>query len=214
MRRVVVILTLITTILAAVIAGLEVEASTQADVANRDSQRLALEASALTVSHTVAERYQTELITSVLDATQEFLALSISSLDLIGKDDAAAASQVSVLASAAKARAARASELSDVYQDPRYAPATADTFPDLAAYLDDRNAEIAAIVTRQNAAADTYNSWDSKSSSYVAVLSVLAITFFLLGLAQVSKRMRPFLAGSAGLLMIAAVGWTVSIASG
>ena len=42
----------------------------------------------------------------------------------------------------------------------------------------------------------------------MAILSVLAITFFLLGLAQVAKRMRPFLASCAAVLLVVAVGWT------
>ncbi len=214
MRRVVVVLTLLTTILAAVVAGLEVEASTQADVANRNSQRLALEASALTVSHTVAERYQTDLIADVLAATQESLALGATALELSAAGNGASAAEVGILAEAATARAASASLLSDVYQDPRYAPTTEGGFPDLAGYLSDRNDVIAEIVSRQNAAADAYNDWDARSSAYVAVLSVLAITFFLLGLAQVSKRMRPFLAGSAALLMAIVVGWATSIAMG
>lgn len=36
-------------------------------------------------------------------------------------------------------------------------------------------------------AADDYHSWNSKADAYVAVLTVMAVAFFLLGLAQAVK---------------------------
>ncbi len=42
----------------------------------------------------------------------------------------------------------------------------------------------------------------------MAILSVLAITFFLLGLAQVAKRLRVFLAACAGGLLVLVIGWS------
>jgi hypothetical protein len=206
-RRLVVVLTLLTTIVAAVVAGLEVEASTQGDAANRESERLVLTAAALQVSDTVIEGYQSGLVTDVLSNTQQGLALEFAALQLAQEGKAADATQVGAMAKAARARADEARGLSDIYQDPAYAPASPDGFPDVKGYYDARSTVEQALVTQQNAASDAYNLWNSRSDTYVAILSVLAITFFLLGLAQVAKRMRPFLATCAGILLVVAMGW-------
>jgi hypothetical protein len=203
-RRLVVVLTLLTTIVAAVVAGLEVEASTQGDAANRESERLVLTAAALQVSDTVIEGYQSGLVTDVLSNTQQGLALEFAALQLAQEGKAADATQVGAMAKAARARADEARGLSDIYQD---APASPDGFPDVKGYYDARSTVERALVTQQNAASDAYNLWNSRSDTYVAILSVLAITFFLLGLAQVAKRMRPFLATCAGILLVVAMGW-------
>ena len=207
-RRAVVVLTLLTTIVAAVVAGLEVEASTQGDRANRESERLVLTAAALQVSDTVVENYQNRLVTDVLTNQQEGLALDYAALQLGGKGDDAGATQVGYLAEAARARAKQAMALSDVYSDPAYAPAKDGDFPDLQGYLTARSNVEAAVVAQENAASYSYNLWNSRSDTYVAILSVLAITFFLLGLAQVARRMRPFLASTAAALLLLTVAWS------
>jgi hypothetical protein len=201
-RRIVVILTLVTTIVAAIVAGLEVEASTRSDTANRESERLVLTVSAQQVSDTADEGYQSRLVTDVLAIT-----LDIAALDLVKAGDTAGATQIAKLAEASRARADRAKALSDIYADPTYAPTSPEGLPDVQAYYDVRAAGESALVAQQNAASDDYNLWGSRSDTYVAILSVLAITFFLLGLAQVAKRMRPFLAACGGTLLVLAIGW-------
>ena len=47
-----------------------------------------------------------------------------------------------------------------------------------------------------------------RRDAYVAILTVLAIAFFLLGIAQSSVRMRLFFAGSAVVIMTLAAVWT------
>ncbi|MEI6360814.1 MAG: hypothetical protein WCP95_01655 [Actinomycetes bacterium] len=207
-RRTVVVLTLLTTIVAAVVAGLEVEASTQGDAANRDSERLVLTAAARQVSDTVAEGYQTRLVTEVLANTQQSLALDYAALQQGSAGKTSEAEELGALAAAAHARADQAQALSDIYADPAFAPATPDGFPDVKGYLDARAAGEKDLVAQQNDASDAYNLWNSRSDTYVAILSVLAITFFLLGLAQVAKRMRPFLATCAGGLLVLVIGWS------
>jgi hypothetical protein len=50
-------------------------------------------------------------------------------------------------------------------------------------------------VARQNAAADDYNRWNRKGDAYTSVLAILAVAFFLFGLAQaLSPRLRLLLA--------------------
>jgi hypothetical protein len=206
-RRIVVILTLVTTIVAAIVAGLEVEASTRSDTANRESERLVLTVSAQQVSDTADEGYQSRLVTDVLTNTQQAITLDIAALDLVKAGDTAGATQIAKLAEASRARADRAKALSDIYADPTYAPTSPEGLPDVQAYYDVRAAGESALVAQQNAASDDYNLWGSRSDTYVAILSVLAITFFLLGLAQVAKRMRPFLAACGGTLLVLAIGW-------
>ena len=46
------------------------------------------------------------------------------------------------------------------------------------------------IVAQQNQAADLYNAWDRKADSYITALTVLAVAFFLFGLAQALKDTR------------------------
>jgi hypothetical protein len=80
--------------------------------------------------------------------------------------------------------------------------------PDSDAYLADLSKAANDFVVRQNAASDEYHKWDNKADSYIAVLSILAIAFFLLGLAQSTLRMRFFFAASALVVMILAAVWT------
>ena len=57
----------------------------------------------------------------------------------------------------------------------------------MSAYLSDLNAPSMALVQKQNDASSAYHRWNNKSDLYVAVLTVLAIAFFLLGVAQMSQ---------------------------
>ena len=80
--------------------------------------------------------------------------------------------------------------------------------PDFQAYLADQSKSPNDLVAKQNAASDAYHKWSGKADAYVAVLTVLAIAFFLLGIAQSSVRMRLFFAGSAVVIMALAAVWT------
>ena len=210
-RRLVVVLTLITTIVAAIVAGLSVDAGTHADTANRESEYLVLVATNQTNADIGAENYQTSLVTDVIGNTAEGLAHDYAALQLAAQGDAVGAEAVGALGNAARARADAARRLSDIYQDPDWAPATPDAFPNVQGYFTAKQDAEQAIVTRQNAASDTYNEWNAKGDTYIAILSVLAVTFFLLGLAQVSKKMRPFLAICAGVLMVVSMAWATAV---
>ncbi|MEZ5116621.1 MAG: hypothetical protein R2737_10170 [Candidatus Nanopelagicales bacterium] len=215
-RRTVIVLTLVNTILAAVVAGLEVDASTRADEANRTSQALAIQGTALLLANGEAAGYESSVVADVLRHQQESLVQGYSALEVTQEGDTAAARELQAQEQVSAARATRASELSEVFTDPRYAPpADAEVpLPDLEAWLSDLNDGPNALVVQQNAAADEYSEWDSRSSTYVAILSILAVAFFLLGLAQVRARMRVLLAATASALMAACALWTVLVAVG
>jgi hypothetical protein len=211
-RRVVVVLTLLTTIAAAVVAGLQVEADTQADAANRESELLVLNATSKQISDAYLENYETALVTRVLGDTQESLTLDFAALQQSMTGDDAGSSQLTAQAASKRARATQARALSDIYQDPLLAPASETSLPDVASYFRTRNDVTQEMVDRQNAASDAYNAWGSRSNTYVAILSVLAVTFFLLGMAQIGRRMRPFLATCAGALMVISIAWAAATA--
>ena len=86
-----------------------------------------------------------------------------------------------------QAQADQTKTLSVLLTDPAYAPASDQASPDMSAYLADLNATSLALVQKQNGASDAYHRWNNKSDSYVALLTVLAIAFFLLGVAQMSR---------------------------
>ena len=93
-------------------------------------------------------------------------------------------------------------------------PDQPDGMPKADTYVTDQ-AEIAnAIVVKQNAASDEYQKWNKKSDAYVAVLTLLAIVFFLLGVAQSTQRMRPFFAVSASVILLISVAWTFLVLLG
>jgi hypothetical protein len=135
--------------------------------------------------------------------------LTALELDDAGESEAAAAllSQSEV----AQARSEAGHALSVFYTDSRYAPSEPDGLPDSDTYLADLSKAANEFTLQQNAASDAYHKWDNKADSYIAVLSILAIAFFLLGLAQSAIRMRFFFGISALAVMSLAVAWTVFI---
>jgi hypothetical protein len=113
---------------------------------------------------------------------------------------------------AAQARADILTNFSVFFTDPRYAPKTTDGLPDGEAYLADLSAKANEILEKQNAAADDYHKWSSKADSYVGVLTVIAVAFFLLGLAQaLTGRMRLVFAIFGGVILLASSAWTILI---
>ncbi len=79
-------------------------------------------------------------------------------------------------------------------------------------YLADTYAAANDLVARQNAAADDYNRWNRKGDSYTSVLAILAVAFFLFGLAQALTPRLRLLFAIFGLVVVGAAGfWTVLI---
>jgi hypothetical protein len=109
-----------------------------------------------------------------------------------------------------QARAERARTLSVLMINPAYAPASGQDSPNTTAYLADEQAPAQALLHKQNNASDAYHRWNNKSDSYVTVLTVLALAFFLLGVAQM---VRPVLRLSFAYFAIGVMGiailWSV-----
>lgn len=207
-RTLVLVLTLINTIFAATLSGLQVNANIRANNANRDSQYFALLASNELVRLGQQSAYDLELFANTVKDTQQSLVMEFTALELEKNGDKESAARLRSQSEISKARSEKGVSLSLLYSDPRYAPTEPDGMPDFQAYLDDQSQGPNDLVAKQNAASDAYHKWNGKADAYVAILTVLAIAFFLLGIAQSSARLRLFFAGSAVVIMALAAVWT------
>lgn len=206
-RTLVLVLTLINTIFAATLSGLQVDANIRADSASRDSQYYALQASNELIRSGQQSAYDLELFANTVKDTQQSLVMEFTALELEKNGDKESAARLRSQSEISKARSEKGVSLSLLYSDPRYAPTEPDGMPDFQAYVDDQSQSPNDLVAKQNAASDAYHKWNSKADAYVAILTVLAIAFFLLGIAQSSARMRLFFAGSAVVIMALAAVW-------
>ena len=94
------------------------------------------------------------------------------------------------LAAVSQARAALGQKFSVFYTDSRYAPKEEGGLPNAEQYVLDLNKKMNEALAKQNEAADAYGKWNRKSDSYVTALTILAVAFFLFGLAQAVKNVR------------------------
>lgn len=202
-KSLVIILTVLTTVLAAVLAALQADASIRADIANRDSQYLAIQLSAELHRVGLEATYEFNVFGDYLTNLQESTILELTALEQEqdGKEEAAQTSRE--LAAVYQARAELGEKFSIFYTDPRYAPQSDDGLPNAEQYLLDTNEKMNGLLAQQNEAADAYREWNRKADSYVTALTILAVAFFLFGLAQAVKNVRARLAfTSFGLVVI------------
>jgi hypothetical protein len=211
-KLLIVVLTLITTVIAASVATLQADANIRANTANRDSQYYALLASGELHRSGLQSSYDMNTFVQVVTEKQTSLIMQFIVLqsELAADNLGVALSNINALA--AQARADKLTSFSIFYTDPRYAPKTADGTPDVEAYFTDSNAKANELVQKQNTASDDYHKWSSKADSYVGVLTVLAVAFFLLGLAQaLVGRMRLVFAIFGALILLVASAWAILI---
>jgi hypothetical protein len=211
-KAMIIILTMINTIMVAIIAGLQTDANIRANTANSDSQYYAVQASGELQRQGMQGNYDMNTYARVLDNTQRSLVMQFTALQQQQNGDEPGAAISTVQGLVAQAQADTATKFSIFYQDPRYAPQSPDAPPDLQAYLKDSNARAIELVASQNAASDAYKIWSGKSDSYVAVLTIMAIAFFLFGIAQsVNPRLRLLFAGFGIVVIVLGVGWALVI---
>jgi hypothetical protein len=214
-KAMIIILTMINTILVAIIAGLQTDANIRANDANRDSQYYAVLTSGELHRIGLQTNYDMNTFARILDNGQRSLVMGLTSLEQLQKGDEAGAALSSLQEKVAQAQSDAATKFSIFYQNPRYAPKSSEEQPDLQKYLDDSNVKALELLASQNAAADAYKIWSGKSDSYVAVLTILAIAFFLFGIAQsVNPRLRLLFAGFGILVIMLGVGWALVILIG
>jgi hypothetical protein len=190
-KIIIIALTMLTTIVAAIVAGLQADANIRANNFNRDSQYYAVLVSGELQRLGLQSNYDVSTMTEYLRESQTSLVMELTSLELSDGGDKNAASFSELTAFGAQARADKARSFSVFFSDPRYAPTSPDGFPNMDAYLTDNYTRVNELTEIQNAASDGYNAWNSKADTYVSILTVLAISFFMFGLAQALKeRMR------------------------
>jgi hypothetical protein len=207
-RVAILVLTLLNTIFAATLSGLQVDANIRADQANRDSQYYALLAANELVQLGHQSAYDLDLFTSTLKDSQKSLVMEFTALELEQKGKNESAATLHSQSRVAQARSEKGFSLSSLFTDPRYAPAKEGDAPNLDAYLADQTKATNDLVARQNTATDEYHKWNKKADAYISILTILAIAFFLLGLAQSTSRLRLFFAASALVIMFIAAAWT------
>ena len=208
-KTLIVVLTLITTVITAIVATLQADANIRANTANRDSQYYAILVSAELQRSGLQSTYDLNTMAKVLLEKQTALMMEFTALQSEDKQGTAL-SNLSALA--AQARADILTNFSVFFTDPRYAPKTTDGLPNGEAYLADSSAKANEILEKQNAAADDYHEWSNKADSYVGVLTVIAVAFFLFGLAQaLTGRMRLVFAIFGAVILLASSAWTVLI---
>ena len=189
-KNLVIILTVLTTVLAAVLAALQSDASIRADIANRDSQFYAIQISGELHRVGLVTNYEFNVFGDYLTDLQQATVLELTALEQEQAGDTKAAQATRDLAAIAQARADLGKKFSVFYTDPRYAPTEQGGLPNSEQYLLDLNETMNGILAKQNEAADAYGKWNRKADSYVTALTILAVAFFLFGLAQAVKSAR------------------------
>jgi hypothetical protein len=189
-KTLVIVLTVLTTVLAALLAALQSDASIRADIANRDSQFYAIQVSGELHRVGLVTNYDFIVFGGYLTDLQQATILELTALeeDQAGEEKAAQATRE--LAAVFQARATLGEKFSVFYTDSRYAPQSDGDLPKTDQYLLDLNENMNAILAKQNEAADAYAKWNRKADSYVTALTILAVAFFLFGLAQAVKTVR------------------------
>jgi hypothetical protein len=179
-----------TTVLAAVLAALQADANIRADITNRNSQYLAVLASGELHRAGLESNYEFNVFGDHLKNLQETTILDLTALEQEqnGDNDAAQASRE--LSALSRAQAEVGEKFSIFYTDTRYAPQSENDLPKAEQYIMDVMEKSNEIVAQQNEAADAYHAWNRKADSYITALTVLAVAFFLFGLAQALKDVR------------------------
>lgn len=189
-KNLIVALTVFTTVLAAALAALQADANIRAEIANRDSQYLTILASSELHRTALETNYEFSVFGDYLKNLQESTVLELTALEqeTDGNDEAARATRS--LASISRASADAGEKFSIFYTDSRYAPQSENDLPKAELYLTDVFEKVNEIVDQQNQASDAYHVWDRKAASYITALTILAVAFFLFGLAQAIKDTR------------------------
>ena len=145
----IVVLTLITTIISAIVAGLQADANIRANNANRDSQYYAVLTSGELRRSSLQISYDLSTFAGVVRETQIALMMGFTALESEQASDELGAAINNQEALAAQARADQFTLFSVFYTDPRYAPKTADELPNSDAYLLDSAAKANELLLQQ-----------------------------------------------------------------
>jgi hypothetical protein len=186
-KTLVLVLTLLNTVLIAALSALQVDATIRANQANRDSQFYAIQATGSLIQSGAQSDYDMNTYTKWLTNSQQALVASYTALLRQGAGDQQGFDALTLESQIYQAQADKARRLSVLLSDPAYAPASGQMAPNFDTYMSGLYSYSNELVQNQNDASSAYHRWNNKSDSYVAVLTVLAVAFFLLGVAQMAQ---------------------------
>ena len=196
------------TVLATGVAGLQQDASHKDDQANRRAELIANEAVGQDVGSVVQasadygvyRRWYEELLRTSWAQTQ----LQVNPL---GPN----APYLQALVSADAAIAAWTTENATLLQPPYFDAAT--RVSDFVSYGADRSAATIRAREQRQVEAEASNAWSAKSTSYITVLTLLAVALFFLGISSTLSTQARFPLAAAGTLIgVVSLGWTVLLA--
>jgi tetratricopeptide (TPR) repeat protein len=194
------VLIAVVTLLTAIVAYLQSDASARDDRANRDSKRYSIEAFGRKVSGNAKVNYD---YNKAYQAWYEFDLLAASAEN---REDKAAEARYTQLRD-------QAASLSPLMAPPYFDPQQ-DSEPDLAKYeADTYLVEITALNENFVAASHVKDEWDAKANTYIVHLTLLAVSLFLFGLAAtISGPMTRWIFSGTGLAVaVVAVIWAGAI---
>jgi hypothetical protein len=186
-KTLVLVLILLNTVFVAAVSALQVDANIRANQANRDSQYYAVQATGSLIQTGARSEYDLNTYSKWLTDTQEALVAEYSAMQRQAANDQQGFEALTLESQIYQAQAGRAKSLSVLMTDPAYAPASDQVPPDMDTYTKNLYSYSNDLVQKQNDASGAYHRWNNKSDSYVAVLTVLAVAFFLLGIAQMAQ---------------------------
>ncbi len=186
-KTLVLVLTLINVVLVAAVSALQVDATIRANQANRDSQYYAIQVTG-SISYSGARSdYDVNTYAVSITNTLEALVAGYTASLRQNANDQQGFEALTLESQYYQAQADRATSLSVLQTDPAYGHGVDQAAANFTAYMDDLTSYGTEMLQKQNVASDAYHHWSNKSDSYVAVLTVLAIAFFLLGVAQMTR---------------------------
>ncbi|HEX7541724.1 MAG TPA: hypothetical protein VF352_06305 [Anaerolineales bacterium] len=186
-KTLVLVLILLNTVLVAAVSALQVDATIRTNQANRDSQYYAVQVTGSLIQTGARSDYDLNTYSKWLTDTQEALVAEYSAMQRQAANDQQGFEALTLESQIYQARADRTMSLSVLMTDPAYAPASDQASPNIDTYMKNLYSYSNELVQKQNAASDAYHRWNNKSDSYVAILTVLAVAFFLLGVAQMAQ---------------------------
>jgi hypothetical protein len=207
-KTLVLLLTVITTVLTTMVAGLSADANIRSSIKNRESQLDAILVAGELHRSGLQTAYDMNVFADTLKYEQEATVILLTA----GQQVSGATTGLVSRAQVAQAHADTAVKFSIFYTDSRYSPKTDGDLPDIQAYLTDMSAAANNLVVQQNAAADEYDRWNHKGDAYNSAMAILAVAFFLFGLAQaLSPRFRLLFAIFGTITLTSAGIWTLIV---
>jgi len=181
------VLLMLATILSAMVGYLENDASLKEDQSARTQQALAVQIMGNILQSGQRSQYEFRLLSEYLEREQHALALQGAALEMTQNGLLDPAQRAMTGAEELQAEAETIKQQSLLLTDPRYAPADEQSFPDLERFAADSQKTSLELLKKQNEAADAAQFWGNKGDAYVTILTLLAITLFLYGLALIME---------------------------